>query len=340
MMNNLHVKQTNQRTLQQSVFFQQYGAKILLLAVLLTMVVILTSSSEFFLTMKNTKNILNLASTYLLLSVGMTFVICSGGIDLSVGSIMAMSAVVMGFAMKAGIPTGQAILLGLLVGTLIGATNGLIIAKVRINPLIVTLSMMSIVRGTVILLTDGRPIFGFDSSFTFWGGVESIFSPLGWEGELINIINPPIAVALLVTLLGWISLDKTKIGRYCMVLGSNESALHKTGVNTGIYKVLTYAISGFCAAVAGFIVAARLNTCEPLAGTGYEMEAIAAVVLGGTSIQGGSGSISGTFIACLVLAIMHNGLAILSISSNYQKVLTGLILLIAVAVPELRKRKK
>ena len=131
MMNNKHVKQTDQRVLQ-SVFFQQYGAKILLLAVLLTMVVILTSSSEFFLTLKNTKNILNLASTYLLLSVGMTFVICSGEIDLSVGSIMAMSAVVMGFAMKAGIPTGQAILLGLLVGTLIGAINGLIIAKVGI----------------------------------------------------------------------------------------------------------------------------------------------------------------------------------------------------------------
>lgn len=338
MKNKQLVNQTD-GNFRNSVFAQQYAARILLIAVLLAMIAVLTFTSEYFLTWKNIKNILNWASTYLLLSVGMTFVICSGGIDLSVGSIMAMSAVVMGFAMKAGIPTGPAIFLGLLTGTLIGAANGLIISKVGINALIVTLSMMSIVRGSVILLTDGRPIFGFDGSFTFWGGAGSIFSSLGWEGTLINTINPPIAVALLVTLLGWIVLEKTKLGRYCFVLGSNESALHQTGVNTLTYKILIYALSGFCAAMTGFIVAARLNTCEPLAGTGYEMDAIAAVVLGGTQIQGGSGSISGTFIACLVLAVMRNGLTILSISSNYQQLLTGLIVMIAVAVSEIRRRK-
>jgi len=323
-----------------SFFIREYAARVLLIVVLFTMIAVLTFSSEYFLTWKNIKNIFNLASTYLLLSIGMTFIICSGGIDLSVGSIMAMSAVVMGFAMKACIPTGFAVLLGLLAGTLIGAGNGFIISKVGINALIVTLSMMSIVRGSVILLTDGRPIFGFDGSFTFWGGARSIFSPLGWEGTLVNTVNPPIALALLVTLLGWIVLEKTKLGRYCFVLGSNESALHKTGVNTLTYKVLIYALSGFCAAMTGFIVAARLNTCEPLAGTGYEMDAIAAVVLGGTLIQGGSGSISGTFIACLVLAVMRNGLTILSISSNYQQLLTGLIVMIAVAVSEIKRRKR
>ncbi|MGI6677653.1 MAG: ABC transporter permease [Dehalobacterium sp.] len=323
-----------------NIFFRQYGARILLIAVLLTMMTFLTFTSEYFLTWKNAKNILNLASTYILLSVGMTFVICSAGIDLSVGSIMAMSSVVMGFAMKAGFPVGLAVFLGLITGTLIGAINGLIISKMKINPLIATLSMMSIVRGLVILITDGRPIFGFDSSFTFWGGATSIFHPLGWEGNLVNTINPPIALALLVTLLAWIILEKTKLGRYCLVLGSNEGALHKTGGNTHFYKVLVYALSGFCAAMAGFIVAARLNTCEPLAGTGYEMDAIAAVVLGGTLIQGGSGSISGTFIACLVLAVMRNGLTILSISSNYQQLLTGLIVLSAVAVSEIKKRKE
>lgn len=323
----------------QRLFLQQYGARIVLTVILLVMIITLSVASEHFLTLRNMKNILNLASTYLLLSVGMTFVICSGGIDLSVGSIMAMSAVTMGFAMKGGIPTGSAILLGLLVGTLIGAANGLIISKVGINPLIVTLSMMSIVRGSVILLTDGRPIFGFDHSFTFWGGAGSIFGPLGWENALANMINPPIALALTVTLLGWILLEKTKLGRYCFVLGSNESALHKSGVNTTVYKMLIYAFSGFCAAMTGFVVAARLNTCEPLAGTGYEMDAIAAVVLGGTRIQGGSGSISGTLIACLILAVMRNGLTILSISSNYQQLLTGLIVMVAVAVSEIRRRK-
>lgn len=338
MMNNQFVNQTD-RSFLNNVFVKKYAARILLIAVLLTMITILTFSSEYFLTWKNVKNILNLASTYILLSVGMTFVICSGGIDLSVGSIMAMSSVIMGFAMKAGIPAGPAILLGLVTGTLIGAANGFLISKVGINALIVTLSMMSIVRGSVILLTDGKPIFGFDSSFTFWGGANSIFSPLGWQGSLVNTVNPPIALALLVSLLGWIILEKTKLGRYCFVLGSNESALQKTGVNTLLYKVLMYALSGFCAAMTGFIVAARLNTCEPLAGTGYEMDAIAAVVLGGTLIQGGSGSISGTFIACLVLAVMRNGLTILSISSNYQQLLTGLIVMTAVAVSEIKRRK-
>lgn len=324
----------------QRIFFQQYGARLALTVILLAMIVVLSFASEHFFTLKNMKNIFNLASTYLLLSVGMTFVICSGGIDLSVGSILAMSAVVMGFAMKDGLPAGTAIFLGLLAGTLIGAINGLIISKVGINPLIVTLSMMSIVRGSVILLTDGRPIFGFDQSFTFWGGAKSIFSPLGWEGTFANLINPPIALALLVTALGWILLEKTKLGRYCFVLGSNEGALHKSGVNTLFYKMLIYAFSGFCAAMTGFVVAARLNTCEPLAGTGYEMDAIAAVVLGGTRIQGGSGSISGTLIACLILAVMRNGLTILSISSNYQQLLTGLIVMIAVAVAEIRRRKE
>lgn len=338
MINNQLVNQTDRNSLN-NIFVRQYAARILLIAVLLTMMTILTFSSEYFLTWKNIKNILNLASTYILLSVGMTFVICSGGIDLSVGSIMAISSVVMGFSMKAGVPVGAAILLGVVTGTLIGAANGLLISKLGINPLIVTLSMMSIVRGSVILLTDGKPIFGFDGSFTFWGGAESIFSPLDWEGPLVNILNPPIALALLVTFLAWIVLGKTKLGRYCFVLGSNEGALQKTGVNTFIYKVLIYALSGFCAAMTGFIVAARLNTCEPLAGTGYEMDAIAAVVLGGTLIQGGSGSISGTFIACLVLAVMRNGLTILSISSNYQQLLTGLILMTAVAISEIKRRK-
>lgn len=338
MMNNQLVDQSEQNFLN-NILVKQYAARILLIAVLLTMMTVLTFSSEYFLTWKNIKNIFNLASTYILLSVGMTFVICSGGIDLSVGSIMAMSSVIMGFAMKTGLPTGQAILLGLITGTLIGATNGLLISKLGINALIVTLSMMSIVRGSVILLTDGKPIFGFDGSFTFWGGAESIFSSLGWEGSIVNIVNPPIALALLVTMLGWIVLEKTKLGRYCFVLGSNESALQKTGVNIHIYKVLIYALSGFCAAITGFIVAARLNTCEPLAGTGYEMNAIAAVVLGGTLIQGGSGSISGTFIACLILAVMRNGLTILSISSNYQQLLTGLIVMTAVAFSEMKKRK-
>jgi len=272
----------------------------------------------------------------------MTYVICSGGIDLSVGSIMALSAVVMGFGMHAGLPVGLAVLLGLIVGIFVGAINGFLVSRLKINALIVTLSMMWVIRGAVLLITGARPVYGFEHSFTFWGGATSIFSLFSNNvtNPLLSIINPPIAISLIMTVIFVIVLEKTKLGLYCFSIGSNERALHQCGVNINKYKVIIYAISGLCAALAGLIVAARLNTAEPLAGTGYEMDAIAAVVLGGTWIQGGNGSIGGTFLACLILAIISNGLTILAISSNYQQLLTGIIVLIAVAVSESRKRKK
>ncbi|MDR1193106.1 MAG: ABC transporter permease [Peptococcaceae bacterium] len=308
-----------------AILWQKYAARLLLILVLLAMAVFLSLRSPFFLRPNNIKNILNQMSAYLTLSVGMSFVIVSGGIDLSVGSIIAASAVAAGAAMKAGLPVGAAILLGLLLGALIGAVSGLIISRVGINALIVTLSMMSIVRGSTILLTNGKPIFGFAKDFTWWGSAGD------------GLINPPIAISFGVLILGALALERTKLGRYTFAMGSNEDALRKTGVNICLYKICVYAISGLCAAITGFILAARLNTAEPLAGSGYEMDAIAAVVLGGTSIRGGSGSIGGTFIACLIFAVMRNGLNILSISSNYQQLLAGLIIMVAVGVSELRR---
>lgn len=263
-----------------------------------------------------------------LLAVGMTFVIISGGIDLSVGAVIALSAVIMGMLLKLDISVSLAILAGLVSGILIGTISGFIISRVGINPLIVTLSMMSIIRGSVILVTGGKPIFGFDRSFTWWGSA----------GE--SLINPPIALSLFVFLLGLILLKCTKFGQYVFALGSNSEALRRTGVNVNRYRRGVFAISGLCAAMAGFIVAARLNTAEPLAGLGYEMDAIAAVVLGGTSIKGGSGTLLGTLIACIILAVMKNGLNILSISSNYQQLLTGLIVMASVGIAEFRKKSE
>lgn len=324
------------------VFLQKYSTRLLLLAVIIVMIIILANLSPFFLTLKNVKNILNQTSTYLILSLGMTYVICAGGIDLSVGSIMGISAVIMGFSMHAGLPVGLAVLLGLIVGTAVGVVNGLLVSRLKINALIVTLSMMWVVRGAVLLITDARPVYGFEKGFTFWGGATSFFSLFtdNVANPLLNIINPPIAISLIMTVIFMIVLEKTRLGLYCFALGSNERSLHQCGVNINKYKIIVYAISGLSAALAGLIVAARLNTAEPLAGAGYEMDAIAAVVLGGTWIQGGSGSIGGTFLACLILAIIGNGLTILSISSNYQQLLTGLIVLVAVSVAESRKRKK
>ncbi|MGO5051245.1 ABC transporter permease [Lachnospiraceae bacterium LCP25S3_G4] len=306
---------------------QKYTARMLLLGILLLMIAFLGIKSEFFFTFKNLRNILNQSSIYLILSVGMTFVICSGGIDLSVGSVMAMSGLIMACCMNASVPVGLSIVIGLLSSTFLGMLNGCIISFLNINPFIGTLSMMSIMRGIVILITDGKPVYGFTREFTFWGSGK------------VGPANPPIIMAILVVVIGSILLERTKFGNYCFFHGSNEAALYRAGINTKWCRICIYSLSAFCAGVAGFIVSARLNTAEPLAGQGYEMDAIAAVVLGGTSMQGGQGSISGTVIACLVLNVMRNGLTMLSISSNYQTLLTGIIVLIAVAISEIQNKK-
>ncbi|MDD4571968.1 MAG: ABC transporter permease [Clostridia bacterium] len=311
---------------ETKIRLQQLFPRLLLLAVLAFMIILLDRLSPFFLTWSNMRNILDQASLYIVLSVGMTFVICSGGIDLSIGSIVAMSGVIMAMCMKAGISIGLAICLGLASGAVIGLINGILISFANINPFIVTLSIMSVIRGTSLLMTNGRPIYGFEEAFKFWGSGN------------IGPINPPILISLILVTLGILLLTSTRWGNYSLVLGSNEEALRRTGVNVKLYKTSIYVFCGICAAIAGFIVCARLNTAEPLAGWAYEMDAIAAVVLGGADMRGGRGSVFGTFIACLVLAVMQNGLTILSISSNYQQVLTGIIIILAVAVSEFKRR--
>ncbi|SCG82875.1 ribose transport system permease protein [Proteiniborus sp. DW1] len=307
---------------------EPYRMTILLFSILSLMVIVLSIVSPFFLTLRNIKNILDQTSIYIILSVGMTFVICSGGIDLSIGSVIAFSAVISGIAMKGNVSVGVSVLLGLVVAMLIGCLNGFLISFIKINPLIVTLSTMSIFRGINILITNGKPVFGFSKAFTYWGS-----GSVGW-------LNWPIIISFIITLLGIIILSKTRFGYYTIGIGANEEALRRNGINTKRYKILIYTLCGFCAGIAGFIISARLNTAEPLAGTGYEMDAIAAVVLGGTDMNGGKGSISGTFIACLILGVMKNGLRILSISSNYQQLLTGLIILLSVASTEYKVRRK
>ncbi len=314
---------------------------LLLIGILLAMVIVLTASSEFFLTLKNIKNILNQTSTYLILSLGMTLVICTGGIDLSVGAVLAGTGILMGTLIHLGLPVWLAIMLGLMAGTLVGAINGMLVAKLKVNALIVTLCTTSIIRGVILVATNTKSVHNFPESFTFWGSPHSIFSLFSssLDVPVLNIINPPIAISLLLTLIFGILLSRCRLGHYCLCLGSNEKALFECGVKTNRWKVLIYALCGLTAAIAGFVVTARLNSAEVLAGDGYEMDAIAAVVLGGTSIQGGRGSISGTFIACLIIAVMRNGLTVLSVNTNYQRILTGIIVLVAVIVAETRRRR-
>ncbi len=302
--------------------------QLLLIFVLLGMALFLSLASPFFLTWENLRNILDHSSLYIILALGMTFVIASGGIDLSVGAVAALSGVCMAVAMKGGLGVGASILIGLAVGAATGTLNGAVISFLKINPFIVTLGFMSLWRGLSLIITGGIPIYGFPRGFTWWGSGH------------IGPLNPPILLAALLGLIAAVLLNMSRFGYYTLALGGNEEALRRTGVSIHLYKNLVYMLCGVTAALGGLVVTARLNTAEPLAGWMLELDSIAAVVLGGTSMNGGRGSIAGTLIACLLLGTLRNGLVILSIPSYYQQLLIGLIILAAVIFAEVRSRKK
>lgn len=301
-------------------------SQILLGLTIIVLAVLLDRASPFFMTWDNWRNILDQSALLVIISVGMTFVICTGGIDLSVGAITALSGVCMALAMHAGLTVEVSILLGLGAGAVVGLFNGLLVSLLNISPFIVTLTAMSVTRGIALILTKGIPIYGFSRSFTWWGSGH------------IGPVNPPILSALLLALLGAFVLNSTKLGYYTLALGGNEEALRRSGVANKFYKTVVYTISGLTAAIGGLVVTARLNTAEPLAGWMLELDAIAAVVLGGTDMKGGRGSITGTVMACLLLGMLRNGLTILNIPSYYQQLTTGLIILVAVVISELRPR--
>lgn len=288
----------------------------------------MAAASPYFFSWKNCRNVLNQSAIYLVLSIGMTFVICAGQIDLSVGAIIGFSGMTMGLLCQAEVPAAAAIFCGLAVSAWIGAVNGTLIAYGKINSFIVTLSMMTILRGIILILTKAKSIFGFGPAFTFIGSGK------------VGPVNIPIVISLSIAVIGAVILHKTRFGNYCLFIGSNEVALNRSGVNVRKYKILLFSLCGLCAGTAGLIVTARLNSAEPLAGQGYEMDAIAATILGGTSMQGGKGSVIGTVIACFILNVMKNGLTLLAISSHYQEILTGLILLLSVLISESKQRKK
>lgn len=307
---------------------QEHSYTLILLVVLVLLIAVMATVSPYFFTWKNCRNILNQSAIYLVLSIGMTFVISAGQIDLSVGATIGFSGMMMGLLYKAGIPAIGAIILGLVCAAMIGWINGVVISYGKINSFIVTLSMMTILRGLILIWTNSNSIFGFGPVFTFIGSGK------------IGPVNMPIVISLVIAALGAMILHKTKFGNYCLFIGSNEVAVNRSGVNVRKYKTLIFTLCGFCAGVAGAIVTARLNSAEPLAGQGYEMDAIAATILGGTSMQGGKGNVVGTVIACFILNILKNGLTLLAISSHYQEILTGIILIVSVLISESNQRKK
>ena len=281
---------------------------------------ILSVMSSDFLTTNNLLNVMRQVSINALIAFGMTLVILLGGIDLSVGSILALSSVLTAMLLQAGVDSALATLLGILSGGAMGLANGLVICKGRVAPFIATLASMTVLRGLALVFSNGIPVTGFDSE---------LFSMLG-GGYIAGLIPVPVAWMLILFAVFWFLLKKTVFGRHLYATGGNEEAARLSGVKVDQVKLWAYAISGSMSAMAGVVLTSRLNSAQPIAGAGYELDAIAAVVLGGTSLSGGRGWIFGTLIGALLIGVLNNGLNLLGVSSFYQQVFKGGVILLAV----------
>ena len=286
--------------------------------VLLVLLIAMSLLRDRFLTWSNIISVLRQTSINAVIATGMTFAILIGGIDLSVGSVLAISGAIAATLVASGMNIFLVILIALLIGLTIGLLNGLLISKGRLQPFIATLGTMTLLRGLTLVYTQGRPIsiFGSDTS--------TIFSKIG-TGYFLKI-PIPVYIMLLVFFIAWYTLNHLKIGRYTYALGSNEEATMYSGIKTDNIKLFVYAVSGVLAAIAGIIVTARLGSAQPTAGAGYELDAIAAVVIGGTSMAGGIGTIFGTAIGALIIGILNNALNMLQVSSYYQDVAKGIVI--------------
>lgn len=293
---------------------------------LIALVVVMAVLSRDFLNGRNLLNVGAQASVTAILAFGVTFVIVSAGIDLSVGSVAALSATVVAWAATSeGLPVWSAVLLGLAVGAGAGLVSGALVAYGRLPAFIATLAMLSIGRGLALVISGGSPI-AFPSS-------------VGRLGDTIGGRLPvPVLVMVAMGLIAALVLARTYTGRAMFAIGGNEEAARLSGIDVKRRKLVVYALSGLFAAVAGIVLAARLTSAQPQAAAGYELDAIAAVVIGGASLSGGSGKVSGTLIGALILAVLRNGLNLLSVSAFWQQVATGLVIALAVLLDTLRRR--
>ena len=313
-------------TLRQD-FFSHYGRQLGTLSGLLGLIVVLWILTPHFLTVSNLLNVAQQATIIAIIAVGMTFVIITGGIDLSVGSVLAFAGVVMANALLSGVALPLALLIGLGVGLLCGVTNGLLITIGRLPPFIATLGMMSVARGAALMFTEGRPISGFSEGF------RSIAT-----GEILRIPTP-VVIMIVVYLIAHFVLKRTKLGRYTYAIGGNEEAALLSGINVKLNKTMVYGIAGLLSGLAAILLTARLNSAQPIAGMSYELDAIAATVIGGTSLLGGEGTVSGTLIGALIMAVLRNGLNLLSVSSFFQQVVIGSVIIFAVLIDMALKRR-
>lgn len=299
---------------------------------LLVLIGVVSAINPNFFTVDNILNILRQTSVNAIIAVGITFVILIAGIDLSVGSILALT----GAFAASMVGTELSILLVipavLLIGTLLGTLSGVIVAKGKVQAFIATLVTMTLLRGVTMVYTDGRPIS------TGFSDTADAFAFLG-TGYLFGI-PVPIWLMAIVFLISWYVLKHTKMGRYIYALGGNEAATQLSGINVDKVKIFVFAVSGFLSALAGLIVTSRLSSAQPTAGVTYELDAIAAVVVGGTSLMGGKGRVMGTLIGALIIGFLNNALNLLDISSYYQMIAKALVILVAVLADNYLGSKK
>ena len=297
-----------------------------ILLALLLLAALFTFLSPVFLSGTNLVNILVQSSMTIVIATGATIVIASAGIDLSVGSVLALSGIFMAMSLKAEWPVGVCLLLGLAGSVLIGAINGWMVGKVKITPFIATLAMMSVARAVAYIMTDARPIYGLQAGFRYFG-----------TGK-IGPVPVPSLIAIAVALAGHFIMERTRAGRNTLAIGGNEEAARLSGVNVGRAQIIIYALAGLSYGIGALIMTARMNAAEPMAGLGLEMDAIAAAVIGGTSLAGGVASIFGTVIGALILATLRNGLTLLSVQPYFQQLTIGIVIVAAVFLDKIRSR--
>lgn len=298
-----------------------------ILLVLVALVLLMAAIAPNFASVDNIWNIARSISINAILAAGMTFVIITAGIDLSVGSTVAVAGVVSVLVAMAGVPAPLAVLIGVLAGAAAGAINGVLTAYMTLAAFIVTLASMTFLRGLAYTMTGGQPIV--DGNLSFRG--------LG-NGNLLGVPAPVICM-LIVYVLAWFLLERTRYGRHVYAVGGNPEAAHLAGVNVKGILTSVYVIAGACAGLAGVIFAGRVVSAQPTAGNGYELDAIAAVVLGGTSLAGGKGRIIGTFIGALILGVLSTGLILMNLPFFTQLLVKGIVIIIAVSIDSLKQRR-
>lgn len=313
-------------------FLKRQLQQSLALGTLVALLIFFSIASPYFMTWNNISGVLLATAVIAVLALGTTFVIITGGIDLSIGTGMALCAVMAGVLItNMGLPVWAGVLGSVGTGLLMGLVNGINVTYLRLPPFIATLAMMMIAGGLALVISGVAPIYFSESA----PGFKLIAS-----GTLVPGLPNAVLVTMVLGIVAFLVLRKTLLGRYTFAIGSNQEAARLSGVNTRLWTIIVYVFAGAFTGIAGILIAARLDSAQPQIGTGYELQAIAAVIIGGTSLLGGRGTVLGTVIGALIMGVLVNGLRIMSIQSEWQNIVTGIVVLVAVFFDSLRNRRR